>query len=43
MEGGFLYQRWEEEALKARHGSWHEAATWIKTDPPCSADSASSS
>ncbi|KPI19730.1 hypothetical protein OV450_7833 [Actinobacteria bacterium OV450] len=29
-EGGFLYQRWEE-VFQARHGSWHEAATWIKT------------
>ncbi|MFF8431111.1 hypothetical protein ACF07Y_39445 [Streptomyces sp. NPDC016566] len=28
-EGGFLYQRWEE-VLQARHGSWHEVATWIK-------------
>ncbi|GHE73787.1 hypothetical protein [Streptomyces vinaceus] len=32
-EGGFLYRRWEE-VLKARHGSWHEAATQIKTAPP---------
>ncbi|MFD6114034.1 hypothetical protein ACFWG0_28600 [Streptomyces yangpuensis] len=29
-EGGFLYQRWEE-VLQARQGSWHEAATWVKT------------
>jgi hypothetical protein len=28
-EGGFLYQRWEE-VFQARHGSWHEVATWIK-------------
>ncbi|CCK32930.1 putative membrane protein (plasmid) [Streptomyces davaonensis JCM 4913] len=29
QEGGFLYQRWEE-VFQARHGSWHEAANWIK-------------
>ncbi|MEV6049206.1 hypothetical protein [Streptomyces xanthochromogenes] len=28
-EGGFLYQRWEE-VFQARHGSWHEVASWIK-------------
>ncbi|MEV6409601.1 hypothetical protein AB0M58_42990 [Streptomyces bobili] len=27
-EDGFLYQRWEE-VFQARHGSWHEVATWI--------------
>ncbi|MEV7471525.1 hypothetical protein AB0O20_34275 [Streptomyces kronopolitis] len=29
-EGGFLYQRWEE-VFQARHASWHEITTWIKT------------